>query len=252
MNQINEIVANSLFSIAEEELQCSKLLYRNKKYSKSLYMFQQSVEKLNKACALLLQHIKIDELPKVGHSFSKLLIKSIDSYSPESRIHINQLMNVWDETINEEEIYSDIKSLKNEDHFYLSQSAFDELFQEIKNYRKFLKKTMSNKTSVDIIAQIAIASGKGPEIENVESMPSFTKDEVKDIVEILIQNFSINLLGMITSPHSEQTRYPFIDKSNSVKCPIKIYTLNFPLIENLSKLIKIAEKALTTLRPKNE
>jgi HEPN domain-containing protein len=48
----NADIVNSLLKIAKSDLRASKLLYKEKLYSQSIYFFQQSIEKSNKVLTI--------------------------------------------------------------------------------------------------------------------------------------------------------------------------------------------------------
>ena len=68
-----------LLNIAEKDLQASQVLYENGLYSQAVFSFQQSVEKANKAFALITNQATETELRKdIGHFAVRIYLKPIE------------------------------------------------------------------------------------------------------------------------------------------------------------------------------
>ncbi|MCJ7626277.1 MAG: HEPN domain-containing protein, partial [Anaerolineaceae bacterium] len=68
-----------LLKIAEKDLQASQVLYENGLYPQAVFSFQQSVEKANKAFALITNQATEKELTRnIGHIAIRIYLKPIE------------------------------------------------------------------------------------------------------------------------------------------------------------------------------
>ena len=84
-----------------------------------------------------------------------------------------------------------------------------------------------------------------------EQLESFEKETLdltnsfSGIESTLNHCFTVGMLGMITSPHSEQARYTFFDSTTyEYTCPIETYNISLPIIKHQKKMIKMAARSI--------
>lgn len=71
-------LVNSLYAVAMEDLEASRILYEHEKYRQSIFLLQQSVEKATKSLSLHMNVISEDELKgKIGHYPPEIYMKFI-------------------------------------------------------------------------------------------------------------------------------------------------------------------------------
>lgn len=77
MDALNPDLSHSDFlKQAKEDVESAKILYQNKKYSQSVYLFQQSVEKACKYLGLTIKAISVVKLREISHN-PHLVFKTI-------------------------------------------------------------------------------------------------------------------------------------------------------------------------------
>lgn len=245
----------SLIRKAELDLLAAKLLYKRKDYSNSLFLFQQAVEKAYKAAGIKTGQISINDLTVVGHNFLKMLKISL---KPISNNNIVEISNWWQDSIKSEENITEeqlteITPSDRQFFFQLNETEISNLLKQITHYKKNIKKTLNKPEGIKMLLQLAKESGRfsALELEAIyqENSNEIANSDTNEISDYLGHVFALQILGLITTAHSEQTRYPFTNKNDySVKCPIEIYTQDMPLIKNLTKLFRIANKAIKSLK----
>ena len=244
-----EHVIESLIQLSSEELAIAKSLYKKGNYHKSLFLFQQSVEKAYKAVGLDSKSIVLTDLRKIGHDYVELLKLTFRGMSSNTRIKIidgnADILNV-EPPNNEEEIYSAIMQSARADFFNLKEEEIQELLNILSTYKKNISSADAMLNNLLFIKDVAVSSGKlnNEQLMELQSLKISDMDKKDQKKLIQYQTYSLNLqmLGLMTSPHSEQTRYPL--STNNYQCPTKIYTIDFPLIKHQPQLMKIAGEAI--------
>lgn len=244
----------SLIKKADLDLSASKVLFKKQDFSNSLFLFQQAVEKGYKAGGLLTRQISIDQLNLVGHNFLKMLkftLSGVTSDGLALTANLRQELLGTDDYVENE--FQNINPSDRHKFFDLNENEILDLLNQINSFKKNLKKILANPQGVSGILELAKQSGKLTEVEksgiDSEDPNQIALSDTSKTSELLGQIFALQILGLITTAHSEQTRYPFTDKlSLSVKCPTEIYTADMPVIKNLKKFFKLADKAIFALK----
>lgn len=271
-----------LLKIAEKDLWASQVLYENGLYPQAVFSFQQSVEKANKAFALITNQVTEKELPRdIGHFAIRIYQKSIKhqkikyeqfdehmSEIPELRnTSLLKGFNVRRDVRQFEHFLSYLKELeknKNESIFFSSwdirrflkeiESAKNDAEKCIQKISKF-KMTERNliKTKKNMMEMYNIFLKYNPikveeEINNLENidikqLEISIKKYVKLLCSVSFISASLINLAIISLPHSSITRYPINDLS-----PVKIYNTKLPIVKKLPDLIEAQDKALNELK----
>lgn len=238
----------SLLKISSDELMSARTEYKMGIYHKSLFLFQQSIEKAYKALAIDTRQINVSDLRNVGHDYVKLLKTSLNSLPANVK---NQVVDDSkelfddDEQLSGEEIFAEVNKLARTDFFNLSED-------DIKYYLTYLNKCkrVASKSNFANLTQLAIDSNKLTDSERLEAvteqMNGYSEEQIKLMIMFQCSGLTLQILALFTSPHSEQTRYPL--EHNDYKCPTEIYTKDFPLIKHQKKLMKMAQEAIDFLK----
>jgi HEPN domain-containing protein len=275
-----------LLNIAEQDLQAAEVLYENELYPQSIFYFQQSVEKANKAFALILNIVTERELFNViGHETVNIFEKAIkhqkNKYEqfdkhltiiPELKeIRILKNFNVKKEVGNFDLFLFDISEIKEDKNELINISSLDirrflkkieiskkDFEKQMRNLSKFKINDKSwNKMKENFLELYNIVLKYNP-VHAEEFKNNFEKIEPNEIEKSLktyfeLSFFAISLsvslfyLALITLPHSTITRYPQNGSS-----PAKIYTKTLPIVKKLPELSEIQNNVLIDLRILNK
>jgi hypothetical protein len=247
----------SLINTSILDLESAKVLYSQKLYHTSLFCFQQSMEKAYKTSALVTGQIQLSELRSIGHDYFNLLKKTFQSTFFENGNAGHTMVfgflfdgadiskDEVDNTINESNrkaffsmTENDLKNFINS-FSAIKQQANDLFFSNI-GHEKFL--AIANSSPQPNLAGTDNPVVLQPDDLNLEAIRTFTNHII-----------TIHMLGILTSPHSEQARYTFFDKDGSnIKSPVEIYTMDMPIIKNLEYLMNMAEEAISYLKTEVE
>ena len=278
-----------LLNIAELDLQAAKILHENELYPQSIFYFQQSVEKTNKAFALITNQVEEKDLLKeIGHEsiniYQKSIKHQIKRYEqlkenlkriPELKktkflenFDVNRNLRQLD--LNLSEIYK-IKKDKKE-LIYISHWEIRRILKEIKSANEELEKSKKkisnfkitdrvwNKMKMEMLELYDSLSKYNPlQIEeaknNLQSndMKLLVERYIKSLIEpmsIIPLSISLYYLAIVTLPHAIIARYP----QNGLT-PVNIYTKKLPIVRMLPELINIqanVQKELKILNKKFE
>jgi HEPN domain-containing protein len=274
-----------LLKIAKEDLQASKVLYENGLYPQAIFYFQQSVEKANKAFALITKQVKENELLKeVGHDTINIYDKSTKHLKKECE-QIKENLNILpelkaakifkgfniDKNLRQFEIYSSqIKKIKEgkKELIYIPSRDIRHFLKEIESAKKDsakAKRAISkfkiterdwNKMKKDMSEMYDVFSKFDPTLK--ESKSDLESTDMKLLVENLIKSLiepisiipitiALYYLAIVTLPHVSITRYPQNDR-----IPAKIYTKKLPIVKMLPELIGVQADVLDELKILNK
>ncbi|NJD77928.1 MAG: HEPN domain-containing protein [Candidatus Methanoperedens sp.] len=278
-----------LLDIAKMDLHASEVLYENELYPQAIFYFQQSVEKANKAFALITNQLEEKDLLKeVGHQTVNIYEKSIriqkNRYEqlneklgniPEFKsTKIIENLNI-SKTLRQIDGYlSQIKKIKErqEELIYISKREIRQFLKDIASTKrdiekdkrkisrfKITEKTL-NKTKREIIDQLGFLSKYDP-AQFEEAKKNLESTDIRLLVEKLIKNqselliiiiplsMSLYYLAIITLPHASITRYPNPKNGQS---PLNIYTKKLPIVKMLHELFEVHKSALNELKLLNK
>lgn len=276
INLIELEKVKELLDISKKDLESSEVLFSSRLYHSSVLMFQQSIEKTAKACALMGEILKFDQLKKeIGHdpltmykseisknlknaeNFKETLQKTpefqempfvkdlnLDSYISKAKFVKQSL----DSISKEDKIFSDdiyeldegIKEMKSIIN-HVKDINLKELID--KNVEIFKKAYIYN-----IKSYIEIAEKQGTVISEEEKEQNLNISEEniriiadnlrKNLVSVGITNALNSILSLFIMPHFDLVRYP--EKKN----PLEYYTEKNPLIMRFNQLIDIQKENL--------
>lgn len=276
-----------LLSIAEMDLQASRVLYENGLYPQAVFYFQQSVEKANKVFALITNQVKEKELLKeVGHETINIYRKSLrhqkeryerlkDNFNklPELKtIKIFKKLNIEKNLRQLDRFLSQIKKIKDgkKELIYISAWEIRRFLKEIESTKKDTEKEKQNitkfkiterawnKEKKEILEQLNIFAKYDP-MQFEEAKNKLERADMRLLAEKLIKNLiepmsiiiplsvSLYYLAIVTLPHASITRYPRNDLT-----PINIYTKNLPIVRKLPELFQVHTNVLNELKILNQ
>jgi HEPN domain-containing protein len=238
----------SLLKLSEEELTTAKDQYKKGIYHKSLFLFQQSVEKAYKALALDTRQIELTDLKKIGHDYVKLLKKSLSGLPENTRGKLltdNLDLLKIEEPVDGTEIYNGLMQMSRADFFNLPEEMIEYFLQLIAANKKMISKSDFSYL-VDIVNSSNKLTAEELEAFNIDHEKGYSPEELKTMALFQSHGVTLQFIGLMTSPHSEQTRYPL--QENNYKCPTEIYTIELPLIKHQEKLMKMAGEAIKFIK----
>lgn len=278
MKKKKATLSEELVRLSKTDLKASKLLYKHKYYSQSVFYFQQSVEKFNKSIGLEFKLICSEDLcKKIGHfpiklykqgledkrdSFDKIeklskrykSLKNIDSLVDFNIEETNQKTKNFLEELN--------KRQHNPKHIIeMSEVEINEYLNEIyiifeefeknkieKNDIKINEKDL-NEFKTKIIDLFSSFSDEKPKVlvEFKKSFDSITVEMMNELIKksmnIIVDIYPILLSSVILSIltiHGDKTRYPDNESNN----PLDIYNEDLPFIRLLPELFIVQEKII--------
>lgn len=240
----------SLMTIAEDELKGAKILYSKGIYHKALFLFQQANEKAYKASALITGQIQLADLKYVGHDFFRLLKKAAETMNIETKEKVVALVKKpynLNEEVSTEDIFNEVDNAKRGDFFNLDE---EEIRYYIKNINKFRRasKSMLDKNALLELTEMSNKISLKDKEGFVEYLNSNDADVGLLNIQNTISNFNVfYIIGIMTSPHSEQSRYPFGTGKN-LMCPTQIYTKDFPLVKHQRRLMNLCNASIIDVK----
>lgn len=255
-----ENYVSSLIKIASNDLKSAKILYKKEFYAQSLFLLQQSIEKTYKAIGLLTRQIDIQELKDVSHDYIKMLKKGLSCINETAleKIITSEIKKFDNNSEGEPRGVIDlINRTKNKEFFNLSEEDIQNIFESIKKYKRINYPLKYTKTKNLLELYNAAMQNKNltvQEINEIQELINNTNEGLSKVESIncyyFITNFyTLNLMGLITSPNFEQSRYPIIQNNGiDVNCPTELYLKETPIIKNQKVIIRYVEKAIKFLQ----
>lgn len=270
-------LAASYYDIAVVDIKASKTLFHNKLYSQSVFYFQQSVEKANKAFAILTEIISEEEAKfDRDHNTNKIYKRIIDKQTNEIEQYLSAADNFPD--LKKTKLHKIIqKSPKRNQadafkkfidgfHHETNLSPYDISYvirqlnllkiRKIRFQKKILEINKKNLPKLLFPFYDAIGNENAQRANN--EIEEYLADE-KQLLEmskyqIIALNLSIQFskiyftlffYALISLPHSKYSRYPYPE--NKI-FPIQFYNLKLPLVKRLPVLIEHFENTLKLMR----
>lgn len=243
IKELKNNLAKALHSTSIEDLESARGLYNSGKYPNSIFLLQQSTEKLSKAIGILLDIVVPGNLRQISHSPHKMyknatkarledLSVNEDSYIKiigvseyfvhykaqlkESLQAINDLSNAEFRYINLEELDEMLEFIINPENS--SENDFVELRRSLtSNLREFYNKIpVEGKTLTEHLDQF-MEKGKIPTFEQIAELEIYS----------ISLNQTLLILSYILSPHQNSSRYP----CECCGCmPSEEYKIDHPII----------------------
>jgi HEPN domain-containing protein len=226
--------------LALSDLKSSRILYSQKQYGTSYFLFQQATEKANKAHALKFKFIKEEDLEDIRHDQFKIdrrynvkkieelrkLILLNNGVSPKLYAKINSLTKS----------ISHIDRLRNMDLINISNRNLNYLYKEIN--------IMEIPFDIQFPEIKEIFKTRNKELKKGYSYGLSLLLYMQDFSFIY---FSIKVCALLTIKYSSLTRYP----ENGLN-PLKIYTSKLPLIKKQFLFMNLLEQAIHKLNKLDE
>jgi len=217
--------------LAIDDLNSSRILYATKSFRNSYFLFQQSVEKANKAFGLKSGLLKVKDLEDVRHDQFKMYRR----YAVKQRDRFNSKLG------------ADLLPARGKEN----ATAFSEMISVIDSLRDMNLLALGESDLHDLLGlkdQIRISDEL---IEKVKEMDIDLDNEVMSLITKLMLWMNDNMFIMIrliicafvTIKHSSKTRYPTADHN-----PITFYTAEHPLMKVQPTFMKSLEEALSKLK----
>lgn len=268
---MNKDYIQTWIDLAIEDLEVSKILFENEKFSNSFYHFQQASEKGLKAYAFMIKtYTSEKDANNTGHFTLKVFIDSanerqkeiafLKDYEFEKLIGSENL----DDYLNNLE--SGLNSLpKRKEIYEYSNEILEEILNIIKELSEFnfefpsdFKKHLIEK--MDLFFNLVYKSNLEKVEEARKDFKDFIKDEnqLNDLIESTKQHF-INTMtehfhvlilyysNLISHNHNNLARYPEIDFN-----PLNYYKSDRPIIRKLPKYIEYLKNTLYQLKKWND
>lgn len=274
-------IDEELLMIAKKDLQASRVLFDNRLYPQAIFFFQQSVEKANKAFALVTNQVTEKELLfDIGHVPTRIYKKAIKQQQikyeqfdqhltivPELKeVNILKNINVQKVIKNFEDFLEFLEYIDKERHnsIYMSAGDIRRYLKEIESSKKDVRDNLNEiskfklnevweETKENIVEMYNVYLKYNPiqvrkEIENLEKLDVYEfENSIKIYLKFLliIQCLSVSLLNLaiITLPHSINSRYPQNDLT-----PRIIYKKTLPIVRKLPELFGLQHDILNELR----
>ncbi len=262
---------NIFLEIALKDLQSAYLLYENKMYSQSFFLFQQASEKANKALGLSIEGLSENKVLGIQHN--QIKIHSITASSQLSQIEstIKKLANHPEITNHElfnkidfnsyiqilKNSVSHLNSIKKDDIINLSKYdlvRFIDILEELYNARIILNKKskeefLSNlNIYIDFIKTFGSANAQNDLLqantdEQKKELISIVKIAARHQFKMLFIYYSLFLCALITSQHYNLSRYP--DETHN---PLYFYKKSNPIIKYQLIFMNYLKKAIIMLQ----
>lgn len=262
-------LAEEYLKISSDDLVVSEILFRESKYSYSIYFLQQSVEKASKAFGLYSESISTDELKtKISHNSKKVFTRGIDSLQKEFN-KISDIELLFGEFLNLDEpesklefsdfwtkMQKEFKSLVHlnpNDFTWLEEEEFNEIIQVIEG-ASFSDHILDEiKDGIKLNLGRVLESLSKSEIYEIKQ----TENELTSIVSKFASLFvdlqpkltkvylSLFYLSLILTAHNQITRYPC---DSCGETPMDIYDDDELLIKKYAILKKLIQENIETIK----
>ena len=221
--------------LALSDLKASRLLYEQKQFRSSYFLFQQSTEKANKAFALKFGLAKEDDLKGLGHNQFKLERR----FAARKIEELNRLLIESQDVAPElEKKHKDLKeglsaldSLRNQNLVNLSSTEINSLYEWVTQLRIPFKKR------VPPVKKILQDSG--------DLKPGYllALGLIQWKLDISFIRLSISACSILTEQHITLTRYP-----QQGKDPTKIYRSRLPIVKKQPLFMNLLEEVIGKMK----
>jgi HEPN domain-containing protein len=262
---------SDLIKLSESDLKSSRILYYSGQYPQSVFLFQQSTEKANKAIGLMGEFLKPNQLLGIGHDQVKVYKKGINK---QIRLleELNEKLEPFNEAKNHplisgfnvsdlpQQLTEGIAAFDELKKSTLTGSDIDGLIDTLCELREF-KRELPHDFNEQLIKQIyqvgdwlatfgVAGQQQRLELENWMSLKQNQTELIKILRKILdtATEFGrsisgLALLAIVMNEHSSSPRYPMNGKS-----PFQLYHANNPLVTRLPVLSEFVEEGISTLK----
>ncbi len=265
--------------ISKDDLVSSRILYENKKYRNSYFLFQQASEKANKAFALLNKTLSETEAKEINHNQTKIyrnsfikqqknISETIDLFKnieiPESlEVFSQKQLKTYEVSLKNS--ISFIDSLRNCDLINITENTLNEFIihiKEIQNFQLELPKNFNTifKNSILEISkwtqqfeteETKISQKEIHDFLNNKKDSKLIFDSFKTVIyplmiDIVFISQTLYYCAILTIQHSSLSRYP----SDGVN-PENIYIKSLPIVNKQIEVIEFLEEAILRMEKIN-
>ncbi len=248
----NKEVSEKWFTIAENDIKMTEMLYKSGYYAGAVYHLQQAFEKIAKGYYILIGRLEPEEA--AGHTF--ILERLKKEIHEEDIQNITQLMSSINEKkfdLKESETTLNILE-KNEDDLRIMKE------QEIKSIFDFFKVGEENLKSKESMEKLNIKIHERRilrflkylilkithfRIRDSEIKAFIEQAKLESYIDDILISMRLNYFSLVTFLHFNTPRYPFIKKS---KINFFDYNQNLGIVKTLPELIKEFEKIDTNIK----
>jgi len=266
--------------ISLSDLNSSRLLYKNRHYRTSYFLFQQATEKANKAFALLGGEFTEKDLKKYSHDQMQIF-KQLNLHQ---ELKINKLLQLFEPypQISNHKIFEKtnfigfqnslldgvgfIDSLKNYDLVSISTKNLNSILKQLIKLKDTQLKIPLEFESVFKTKMLDVADWIGQfgtkkaitektkleKLINVEGQSNQLYDLIINqifpmLIDLVFVSMTLYMCAIITVQHSSLTRYPE-DKIN----PDSIYTKRLPVVSKQKEFMDLLNEATLKINRINQ
>ena len=268
---MNKTYIQSWIDIAIEDLEVSRILYENKKYSNSFYHFQQASEKGLKAYAFMVKtYTSEKDAYNTGHYTLKVFVNSVNERQKEIAIlkdyEFDKLIGIENLDEYSNNLGIGLNSLpQRKEIFEYPNEILDEIIKTICELSEYnfelpngFKEHLIEK--MDLIFDLINKINPDKAVETRKEFNELLKDEkqLNDFIEFTKQHLNNTMVeyyyvlilyysNLISHNHNNKSRYPEIDFN-----PLEYYNLSCPIIQRLPEFSKYLNSTLLQLKKWND
>lgn len=231
---------NIWIQLSLSDLNSARILYEQKQFRTSYFLFQQAAEKANKGFAKQMKMVNEEDFEKIGHDQFKIYRKGLIEQEKKLAAVITSADNVSTKMIadhnkvkvNLSKLDKYLDKIKKEG-LRFSSTDLNKMYKEINLYKNPLHKRLppgSQKSFDEMVKKTKTDS------KNAYIFVNLLLYWVADLVFIIT---TLASCAELTAHHSSATRYPKGDTN-----PIDIYTRKLPLIKKQPLFMSLLEEAL--------
>jgi len=273
----NKKLAKDLFEEGIEDLESSEILYEKEKYSRAIFLFQQSVEKVTKAFGLLYSLVKEEDLArKISHQSHKVFKKPISDIKDKLQSiseHDGNHLNIFFDLLPDDKkdklkehfgglLDKGVTKFENIDihgFFHIPDETIDSILKLSDEIQRD-KLKLSNDSDPDFLRQkmqsfignIKETYGEHDKLDNLMN-DTQTLDNIiniinplnKTVVKVAYVAQMMFALSLITAPHSTKARYYCDDCKTMAK---KNYTKELGIIGRYEDLISLYKNVINEFK----
>ena len=269
---MNKNYIQSWIDLAIADLEVSRILYENKKYSNSFYHFQQASEKGLKAYAYMVKaYTSENDANETGHYTLKVFIDSANKRQKEISFLKDYEFDKIIGSENLDEYTNNLKSGLNllphkKEIFEYSNEILVEILKNISELSEYKLDFSPNDfkqhliEKMDLVFDLIYKLNPEKADETRKEFNELLKDEnqLNEFIESTKEHLNNNMIvnyyvlilyysNLISHNHNNKSRYPEIDFN-----PLNYYNLNSPIIQKLPEFSQYLKSTLLQLKKWND
>lgn len=196
--------AEELMFCAEQDTKASRLLFKNRLFSLSMFHLQQSVEKLAKAYLISYGVVDEQDLKRIGHDSPMTFVEIAEVMSDFIPIIKDAYPGIETDYAKLANIVTEVKAVKSSDErpHELVVLPYDQIVGMLGRYDTFVEETNANVMKfLDLIVSIVTDKVDRQTRDQLNQTIRSSVGMMKDIMVLFV-------LAAVTFPHEQCTRYP--------------------------------------------